>query len=255
MHLSNKASILLFSLLILMLAGCEQDSISYSPSGTGIAGSTARFAISGDHLYVIDRQNLKTYDISNNADPNFTNETEVGPGIETIFPYEEKLYLGARNGMYIYDLSNPAQPSTESSSFFSHFTGCDPVVVQDDIAYVTVRASGSCQTGFVAESLIMVDVSDSSNPLTIQETQVENPYGLGIDGNTLFLCQGDLGFSIWNVEDPDNPQMLQQLEDLHSIDVIPRNGLLMIIGQDGLYQYQYLDGQEPQYLSHIPVTG
>lgn len=253
--LKNGHYCFLLALICLYLIGCEADSVSFSPSGSGIAGSTARFAIDGDHLYVVDRSNLKTFDISTESDPNFVNESLVGEGIETIFPYAGNLYLGARNGMYIYSLQDPSNPTTTSSAFFSHFTACDPVVVENSTAYVTLRASGSCSSAIIENSLISVDVSDPNNATEIATKFVPSPYGLGIDGETLFVCHGVQGLSVWDVSDPSNMTQVKMFDDISSIDVIPLNGLLLITGEDGIYQYNYDKKQELNLLSHIPVAG
>ena len=67
-----------------------------------------------------------------------------------------------------------------------------------------------------------------------------NPYGLGIDGKTLFVC--DNGLSVYNVENPLNIQLTAHF-NITAYDVIPQNGLLMVIGKDGLYQYSYTNNE------------
>ena len=42
--------------------------------------------------------------------------------------------------------------------------------------------------------------------------------------------------------------------DIKTYDVIPYNGLLMMVGSDGLYQYDYSDLANISLISRIPVV-
>jgi hypothetical protein len=113
-----------------------------SPTAAGIGGSMARFTITGDQLYTVDYSTLRTFDITDIAKPKAGAVTQIGWGIETIFPYKSNLFLGAQNGMYIFDRANDGSVSLLSK--YEHITSCDPVVVQNDIAYVTLRNGMEC---------------------------------------------------------------------------------------------------------------
>ena len=86
---------------------------------------------------------------------------------------------------------------------------------------------------------------------------MEFPSGLGIDGTNLFICEGQFGLKVFDASDPltigDN--LLHSFEDIHAFDVIPFNNILIMIGNDGLYQYDYSDSENLELLSHIPVNG
>ena len=97
----------------------------------------ARFTIVDDYLYTIDSWTLKSYDISDQLNPVYKEDVNLGWGIETIFPYNGNLFIGAQSGMHIYNLDNKESP--EWVSTYEHMTSCDPVVVQGDYAFVTLR--------------------------------------------------------------------------------------------------------------------
>ena len=82
-----------------------------------------------------------------------------------------------------------------------------------------------------------------------------NPHGLGIDNKTLFLCEGDFGLKVFNASDVTaiDQNLLTHFKDLKSYDVIPLGGTLMMVGADGLYQYDYKDPKNLKLLSIIPV--
>jgi hypothetical protein len=82
---------------------------------------------------------------------------------------------------------------------------------------------------------------------------MQEPYGLGIDGTNLFVCDGIAGLKIYNASDPENLVKIAWFPDVNAFDVIPFNGLLMMIGKDGLYQYSYNGISEITMLSHISI--
>ena len=120
----NKLKIKKLLAFCLIIIGCESSSdIAVgsngfsneslgSASGTGIGGSMARFTIVDDYLYTVDSYKLISFDIQDQINPVMKEEVSLGWGIETIFPYEDKLFIGAQNGMHIYGLSNKEKPKS-----------------------------------------------------------------------------------------------------------------------------------------------
>jgi hypothetical protein len=219
----------------------------------GKGGSMARFTLYDNYLYTINNYSLKLFNISNPESPQKANEIHLGWNIETIFPYENKLFIGSQTGMFIYSLSNPSNP--EYISQFRHASSCDPVVVEGNYAYVTLRAGNLC--GDSESQLDVIDISDIQNPELLKSYPMEEPYGLGIDDSLLFVCDGDAGLKIFNAADPlkitDNK--LAEYPDINAFDVIPLGNVLLMIGIDGLYQYNYSDPNHITELSFIPIYG
>jgi len=239
---------------VMTLESADFNSTSAAIQQVGIGGSMARFTITGDYLYTIDEIQLSVFDILDLADPTLTNTVEIEWGIETIFPYENKLFIGARNGMHIYDNSNPASPLHAST--FLHVRSCDPVVVQDDLAYVTLRGGFEECDGFTNQ-LDVIDVSNINDPVLLATHSMDFPNGLGIDGSSLFICEGQFGLKVFDATDPltIGENLLHHFEDVNAFDVIPFNNTLMMIGTDGLYQYDYTDPENLQLLSIIETSG
>jgi len=216
---------------------------------TGVGGSLARFTITDDFLYTINDWRMKLFDITDLKNPTEGNTVELGWGIETIFPYQDKLFLGARNGMHIYDNSNPTLP--EYISTYSHINTCDPVVVQGDYAYVTLRSGNECDN--FTNQLDVINIKDVHNPFLVKSYPMQNPHGLGINGTCLFIAEGDYGLKVFNASDVSkiDENLIAHHEGIHALDVIPLDDVLFMIGNDGLYQYQYDCGNQFQYLSTI----
>ena len=214
----------------------------------GVGGSMARFAITGDHLYAVDHRDLVTFNIAAGSTSKVDHQS-VGWNIETIFPYRENLFIGSANAMYIYELANPAKP--QQLSVYWHATACDPVVVEGDYAFVTLRKSPACPMG--VNQLHVVDVADLTNPIQVKSYPMINPHGLGIDDGNLFISEGDHGLKILDASDPHNVKLLRHITDIKTFDVIPFNGVLMVTGESGILQYDYSDINDLKLLSTIHV--
>lgn len=228
-----------------------QNEVSINPSTTGIGGSMARFTLSNDYLYALHNNTLKLFNLATVPGITTGNELYLDREVETLFPYQNKLFMGTTTGMLIYDVSSPAAPVFVSS--FNHINSCDPVVIEGNYAYVTLRAGTACN-GF-SNQLDVVDISSLTNPFLVKSYPMFNPHGLGIDNHILFICDGDAGLKIYDATDPMTIHMHQiaHFADIKTYDVIPVNGLLMLIGADGLYQYDYSDLDSLRLVSQIPV--
>lgn len=222
-----------------------------SAESAGVGGSMARFTIVDQHLYTIDDYNMQVFDITTLENPKAGNEIAVGFSIETIFPYKDKLFIGAQNGMHIFDNTNPENPTHLST--YEHITSCDPVIVQNDTAYVTLRDGTTC--GGFANQLEVIDVTNPTHPSQVTTYAMEHPHGLGIDGNLLFVCEGEFGLKVFDASNAKkiDQHLLAHFKDIHAYDVIPLNQVLMMIGEDGLYQYDYSDPTDIKLLSKIPT--
>lgn len=201
----------------------------------GMGGSLARFQIVNNYLYTVGSYEMAIFNIQNLSSPVLETVQGAGWNIETMFQSDNHLYLGSTNGMYIYSLNNPAAP--EYVSEFTHWEGCDPVVVDGDYAYVTLRGGNLC--GQDESVLEVIDISDKTTPTLAGRYELENPYGLGIKDQTLFICDGSAGLKLFNKENPLELSLINEFQDIQSKDVIPMDDKLLMIGDKILYQYDY----------------
>lgn len=224
---------------------------------TGVGGSMARFTIVNNYLYTVDNSNMHVFDISSSNNPNEKSIVDIGWGIETIFPFKNNLFIGSTSGMYIYSIDNPEQPQFMSMS--THVTTCDPVVANDNYAFVTLRSEnnggGWCGDTFTNQ-LEVIDITDVTNSKLLHIFNMTSPHGLGIDGNTLFITEGGDGLKIFDISDVAkiDENLLQHITGFNAYDVIPLNGTLILTGSDGLYQFDYTNLDEIKLLSLIPST-
>ncbi len=219
----------------------------------GIGGSTARFAILQDHLYAVDEKTLHVFDLTQPGDLVKAGDQLISWNIETIWPYEDKLFIGSMNGMYIYDCSHPEAPVQLSA--FQHARACDPVVTDGRYAYVTLRSGTFCD-GY-ANQLDVVDIQNLTSPVLLHTYSLSHPIGLTVKGDILYICDDLDGLKVYdksNVGAIDSHQ-LSHLTGFQAVDIIalPYNDLLLVVGPEGLVQYNAADPENLQFVSLIAV--
>lgn len=222
-----------------------------SGGGVGIGGSMARFGIKENVLYLLDGNKLELFDITVKSTPAKLFEINPGWGIETMFLTQNNMFLGTTTGMIIYDITDPQNLIRKST--YSHMRSCDPVVVDDTLAYITLRSGTNC--GGAVNSLDVVNIKNLSLPTIVRSYPMTNPYGLGKDGDLLFICDGNAGLKVYDASDPKtiSTHLIFSYPNIKAYDVIPIGNVLVMIGDDGLYQYNYSNIQNITLLSKIEV--
>jgi hypothetical protein len=208
-----------------------------APSIPGISGSMARFTIVSDYLYTLNRATLSSFNIENAREPSKIAERNVGWNIETIYPFKDKLFIGSTNGMFIYDLANPGSPVQLGQ--FTHARSCDPVIADDNNAYVTLHDGTPC--GGFNNQLDVVNVTNVLSPSLTKTYPMTNPHGLTKDGDELFICDGKDGLKMYDASDASNIILKKHIVGLETYDAIAWNKNLIVVAKDGLYQYDYSD--------------
>ncbi|WP_053404442.1 hypothetical protein [Persicobacter sp. CCB-QB2] len=243
-------NLLLILCLGVWIAACNENSDMGPNSSTGINGSMAQFAISSDYLFMLNPPmgKLSSYTIhQDNGTLEFNKSKNISREMETLFPTEDYLFIGTSTGVLIYDIS--AGNHLNKISEFDHIRSCDPVVVQFPYAYSTLRAGNACWNE--VNQLDIINLEDIQRPTLVKTIPLENPHGLGIDNDLLFICEGNWGLKVFDISDPIDPVLLQSFQDIHAFDLIPHNQTLVIIGNDGIVQYSYRDQQNIKLISQI----
>ena len=212
---------------------------------SSMGGSTARFAIAGEYLYTLDQNFLTTFHIRSETEVEEVDKLSVWQDLETIFPYGGCLFLGSTTGVLIYSIADPANPREVSQ--FNHFVACDPVVVQGNFAYSTLRGGNRCGNPF--NQLDIIDISNINNPTLVKSYPLTGPKGLAINGNCLYIC--DDGVKAFDVSDHNNIRLLTHIEGIPANDVIYFNSQLLVTADYGFYQYNVSDCGTISPLGHF----
>lgn len=227
-----------------------------SSGGTpaGVGGSFARFTFNANNFYAIDQNQLKTFSLNRLDCPALVATNQVGWNIETIFPYKNNLFIGSTTGMFIYSVANPNAPVRLSS--FTHGLSCDPVVIENDMAFITLHSGTACNGSL--NQLSIVDVKNLTTPTLIKTYNMLSPKGLSVWDDMLYLC--DDGLKIYDVKDKTavDKNLKSHITGFETFDVIPydfnNKRHLMVIGKDGLFQFDVSDPTKPKEVSKINVT-
>ena len=246
----KRLSLWILALALPILPGCKHAGYA-TGAATVKSGSLARFVVHRDHMYAIDQADLKVYEATPEGSLRFASSTPVSGVAETLFPYEDLLFIGTRTGMLVYSLIDPVYPEFLGEA--AHVYSCDPVVVQNDVAYVTLRSGSTCRRG--DNALFVFDVSNPTAPREVARRPMQSPRGLGVDGAILFVADAREGLVVYDVHKPGHPRRVGSVPSISGYDVIADGGILYVSADSGLYQYAY-DARgisQPQPLSRIPI--
>lgn len=216
----------------------------------GTGGSYAKFQIYNNALYTIDDFMLYTFDITDYNNISLAAETWMetwfgGGVLETTYILKNNLFIGSSNGMHIVSLLNEFSPAYMSS--FLHATGCDPVVVEANTAYITVRGGNGC--GAIEDQVNVIDVTDISAPQEYSTYFLSSPYGLGIKDQVLYVCN-DNGINVFNAQNPSQ-LILENTYNDGSRDIIPLSTHLISVGENVIHQYSYAENYGLELISSI----
>lgn len=239
----------IFTIIAMAFFQCAKGDVAAPSSDTGVAGSYARSMIVGNFLYLIDEENIRTLSLENPDLPELINEQVIGDRIESIFNLDNRLFIGSGSGLYLYTINDNGIPEFSSTFSYDIFPiyPCDPVVANDSFAYVTLNSdfrSNICGGGTAineVNSLEIFDITDFTAPQLIAEYEMVEPKGVGLDGKTLFICDNEAGLKVYDVEDPLAIELIAHFDDFVTYDVIPLNGLLLVVGPDSVHQFDYSD--------------
>jgi hypothetical protein len=241
---------LFFLLSILFFAACDKMEVSPESTATGKSGSIARFAIKDNLMYAIDVNYLRVFDISNMDHPVLVQSTVVDYGLETIYIYENYIYLGAVDGVYVLDINNPTSPHQLQK--LEHHISCDPVVVQNDYAYSTQRVSSTgCGDHWLESALAVYDVTDPNNAELKKEITMDEPFGLAVEGNWLYVCDG--GIVVFNITNPANPVRKDIVPVTDPHDIILNYPYMLIATSTSFELYNYSDPLNIHFVSTLAL--
>jgi hypothetical protein len=226
----------------------SSDASAQFSAKNGMAGSMARFSIVQSALYTVGNADMSVYSIATPENPIYVNKVALGWGIETIFPFKDRLLIGSNTGMFIYNINDPFNPS--KLGMFTHTRACDPVIADDKYAFVTLR-SGRTMCTNASNQLDVLNISDLTAPSLLKTYPMTNPHGLSKDGQTLFVCDGKDGLKIYDASDVLNLKLIRHFQGFESYDVIAFNNTAMVVSKEGLIQYDYSNLNDIKLLSKL----
>ncbi len=216
----------------------------------GTAGSLSRMVLYSNYMYVVSDGHLTVLELRDPAQPNIWSRLSIDWGLETLFRQDSMLYIGSSTGMHIYSLAVPENP--EYVSQFDHVTSCDPVVVEGNYAYVTLRSGSGCRRG--SNELILIDLFNKKEPTEMSTFSMYNPHGLAVRDDTLFVCDGSAGIKIFDVSDKDKLEVIHSIPNIDARDIILNGNEATILAYEGVYLFDISDIMNPIQKSFNPAV-
>lgn len=238
-------AILMMALLLHAVSSCTGD---YEDSSGVSNGSYTTILTVGDFLYRVSTTEIATFDLSDPDSPQLVDTRDVGFEIESLFHRTGVLFIGSSTAMHIFTIDSAGIPQRTSETTYRNFdielNSCDPIVTDDQYAFVTLSTTvdaGRCNRSTPVNELRIYDITDLESPLFIENYRMSQPKGLALDGDLLFICDGFDGLRIYDRSDVTALELLYHFQGFATFDAIARNGLLLVVGPDNIYQYDYKD--------------
>lgn len=197
------------------------------------AGSMTRFLTIDRYLYTINFNELVLFSIGENYQPSRFARLETGTQAETLFQLNDLLFVGSTTGMLMYDVTSPSNPNYLNS--IEHFRSCDPVVADENYAYVTLRGGTNCFTE--TNELQIIDIRTPEELSVVARQVMFNPHGLAIHQDYLLVCDGSAGLKVVDVSNRDQPEILSTDTIPFAYDIIVDFPSALVVGEGVLYQY------------------
>jgi hypothetical protein len=159
-------------------------------------------AVSGDYAYVAYNSGVAVINISYPSKPQEITTLKTDETASGILIYNDDLFIGSagNKNLYIYDNSNPDNPTLVSSTTLSG--AIYGISKNEDYLYAATK------NGY----LEILDVSDLSNIIKVKSL---NCQGQGMDliynGGYVYYANSRKGLQIIDVNDPSNPEILRTL--------------------------------------------
>jgi len=83
-----------------------------------------------------------------------------------------------------------------------------------------------------------------------------NPHGLSVRDNNLYICEGAGGLKVFENDNLNNitGNKIEEINSIHAFDIISLGSdHQLVIGSDGLYQYDSTDPSDLKEISRISV--
>jgi len=153
----------------------------------------------------------------------------------------DKLYVGAGEFLYVYDISSPLSPRKLGE--VAGLNSVRQIAVQDGMAYVATREYG----------LWIVDATDPQKPrIRSRFDCCELATGVDVAGSVCFLAQRQYGVEFIDVSDPDNPRHIAMRKTDESQSVKYRDGWLYS-GEWGTGKVTVFDAHDMENIREVAV--
>ena len=219
-------------------------------SEVSTAGSMTRFLPIDRYLYTINFNELVLFSIGENYQPSRFARLDTGTQAETLFQLKNLLFVGSTTGMLMYDVASSANPNYLNS--IEHFRSCDPVVADENYAYVTLRGGTNCFTE--TNELQIIDIRNPEELSVVARQVMYNPHGLAVQEDYLLVCDGTAGLKVIDISNREEPRVLSTDNLPFAYDIIVDFPSAIVVGEGVLYQYDLTNLPEIVKTNELVLT-
>ncbi len=204
----------------------------------------ARFTILGNYLCAVNGGAIKVYNIQAPANP--MQVGNMGPGatilsLRTL--HDSLLIIGTLNGTYSpYSLGVYSFKSNQSLQLLGTLDSSqayDPFTYRQNYLLTSEHAGASTSYYVPYSEISAYNIKKLNAPFSPDYKIRKNiylPSDLFADGNNLFLC--DSGLKVFDITDVSKIKLKKHF-NIEAQNVLSNNGNLTVLGNSGLFQYQY----------------
>jgi len=182
----------------------EDANVSYTRTGNPVVD----FTLQNNYLITAQSNQVNLYSLSDPTQPaleqTYTSEDDLQ--LETISTYKaDMLIIGTNQGTFFKDHSVPGE--LDDVDFSELITSCDAIITQGNYMYVTIRSGQACSSinnSSNANKLLVYNTLQASQPVLEKSISINEPYGLDINGDQLFICN-DQGLLEFDITTPSSP--------------------------------------------------
>ncbi len=220
-----------------------------SGGSSNTSGSINTFSTNAHHLYLLSSNEIVSFNISDPTAPIQQSKVGLTRWGETILATDSHLFIGTTSGMQIYSAPTNGTPSYVSE--ITHVVACDPVAVDGNFAYYTIRSGSNC--GQTANALGVVDISSIATPVLLGEFELSNPFGLAAQNNKVWVCDNSSGVKCFDASIPSTTgnNLLSTFGGTTAYDIIMNGSTAIVMGENSLIQIDYTTSTNPSIISTI----
>lgn len=211
---------------------------SFVGAGGTVKGTLNKITTLNDYAYVVGDNEVYVFSNDANSMAYVNRVHTMSSDIETIYPYEDYLYLGTQSSMELLSVSDPEYP--ENVSTYWHPTSCDPVMPTGSVAYVTLRSADNSGCSGDENTLDVLDMTNVTDPQPLNSVTMDSPYGIGLDGDYMWIGEGYNGLTLLDNSDRRNPVVIKTFTGVKAYDVIPnpyQANAIYVTGDNGMELY------------------
>jgi len=213
-------------------------------------------------MYKAEGKFLTTYDISNPNSIEKIDEIKIVEAIRSMITFGNLIFIKTSFSITVYTIDTDGKPTEDQTTSIGFFMDeqnvCDPMIVDDNIAYIALPVVDDnddfrCSRSSEINQVRVFDISDLSSPMAIDTIQLFDPVRLAYDNKLLFVADGTNGLKVFDTSTPSQLKETYHFDNRDVSNVIISDGQLITIGKFEIAQYDYSNSDDIYQVSKLEI--